>query len=109
MQTFLEWLVSEGKYRNLVPFSMLDRIQDNDVAEGDWEAELTGLVMRWAGAIGSQKDILKQKVDDFAAKLLEMGNSPSRIASIITRATHDQKGSFIKTAQRHGRPSFARV
>ena len=118
-QTFLEWL-TEGKYRGLygqpegdekAPSSMLDRIQDNDIAEGDWEQQLTDLVMKWAGLpSGSEaKEIYKQKIDDFAARLLQMGNSPARVASIINRSTHDQRGSFIRTATQHGRRPLARM
>ena len=82
-------------------YGMMDRMSDNDIAEGDWEEELTNLVMAWAGATGVAKTVLKQRVDDYTEKLLAMGNSLERVMSILNRATHGGrgKGSFIGRAR----------
>jgi len=83
-------------------YGMMDRQTDNEIAEGDWEQELTRLVMAWANASGLGKEILKKKVDDYTQRLLALGNNLDRVMSIVSRATHGGRGrsSFIGAARR---------
>ncbi len=106
---FYQWLEDRtarwgGKESDETPgFDPMSRRYDNDIAEGDWEAELEDLVMRWVQAEpGPGKDILKKKVDDYFVELVAMGNKLDRAMSILSRATHGQRpgGSFISRARR---------
>ena len=78
-----------------------DMMSDNDIAEGDWEERLTQLALAWAKAVGPAKDQLRQQVDDYTHQLLQIGNSPTRVLSIVSRATHDGRPStFMRRAKR---------
>lgn len=84
------------------PFSMYDRMSDNEIAEGDWVEELRELTLKWASSPpGQTKELLKQKVDDYVSELIAMGNSVERVMSILNRAITDgRKGTFMRTATR---------
>ena len=57
------------------------------------------LVTRWAVLpAGIAKEQAKQRVDDFAYELVQMGHSIGVVNDIVLKSVQDGKGTFIRAA-----------